>query len=240
MSNNKYISDFHYITQDVPGYSHSELAERACKGGADWAQLRVKGASYKIWKEIALQVKAVCQKYNATFIINDNVELAKEIEADGVHLGSNDMNPAEAREVLGINFIIGGTANTFDDIEHLLEQKVDYIGLGPFRFTATKKDLSPVLGLDGIKTILCLAAVRPAVPIIAIGGIKLNDIKELIEVGIHGVAVSSAINLTEDKLAMTEKFLEQLTIHPVISRLKSAAKFTPKGTPLGSFHKVNV
>lgn len=214
MSNTKHISDFHYITQDVPGYSHSELAELACKGGADWVQLRVKGASYKILKAFALQVKTVCQKYNATFIINDNVELAKEIDADGVHLGKNDMNPTEAREILGNDFIIGGTANTFDDVEHLLVQKVDYIGLGPFRFTATKEDLSPVLGLDGIKTILRLSTIRPTVPIIAIGGIKLNDIEELIEAGVHGVAVSSAINLTEDKLVMTEQFLEKLTICP--------------------------
>lgn len=206
-----YISDFQYITQEVPGYLHSELAELACRGGVDWVQLRVKGASCKIWREFALQVKTVCQKHNATFIINDNVELAKEIEADGVHLGRKDMDPAEAREILGNNFIIGGTANTFDDIEHLLEQQVDYIGLGPLRFTATKKDLSPVLGLDGIKTIVGLSAVRLIVPIIAIGGIKLNDIEELIETGVHGIAVSSAINLAEDKLTMTEQFLEQLT-----------------------------
>ena len=229
MSNIKYISNLHYITQDVPGCSHAELAELASRGGVDWVQLRVKGAPYKIWKEFALAVKAVCQKHNATFIINDNVELAKEIEADGVHLGSADMKPDAAREILGNDFIIGGTANTFDDIALLLEQKVDYIGLGPFRFTTTKKNLSPVLELEGIYQIveqLHIEAKRksrpdvgatslPEIPIIAIGGIQHEDVADLLESGVQGIAISSAINNADNnKTREANQFFNAVNNYP--------------------------
>ena len=179
-----------------------------------------------------------------TFIINDNVELAKEIEADGVHLGRADRNPAEAREISGDDFIIGGTANTFDDIVSLLEQGVDYIGLGPFRFTETKKNLSPVLGLEGIKNIVETyrrTSLRQ-IPVIAIGGIKLNDVEDLIKAGVHGIAVSSAINISEDKLAITQLFLEQLRIHQPArtpacrNALRSAGtKLYAGGLPIAGF-----
>ena len=102
----------------------------------------------------AVRIQALCREYGATFIIDDHVELVKELHADGVHLGKKDMPIAEARQILGKDFIIGGTANTFEDVQMHYQAGADYIGCGPFRFTTTKKNLSPILGLEGYKAIV--------------------------------------------------------------------------------------
>jgi len=203
------ISKLHYITDDnVFGYTHVQLAEEVCMGGAEWIQLRVKKKGFSEWKKIAKDTLEVCRKYNAKLIINDNVRIAKEIKADGVHLGKDDMLPQAAREFLGEGFIIGATANSFTDIEGHAIANVDYIGLGPFRFTQTKEKLSPVLGIEGFKKIseTCLHN-GINIPIVAIGGIKFNDLNELFQTGIYGVAVSSAINNATDKEASVKKFI---------------------------------
>jgi thiamine-phosphate pyrophosphorylase len=206
------VSKLHYITQDnIFGYTHVQLAEEVCMGGAEWVQLRVKKKGYNEWKKIALETQEVCKKYNAKLIINDNVRIAVEIKADGVHLGKEDMLPDAAREMLGDEFIIGATANTFIDIEELAKSKVDYIGLGPFRFTDTKERLSPILGLDGyMKIIQACRENKIYIPLIAIGGVKLDDLKDLFSTGIHGIAVSSAINSMEDKEKEIKKFIKSI------------------------------
>ncbi|GAL87352.1 hypothetical protein MYP_4582 [Sporocytophaga myxococcoides] len=205
------ISRLHYITQDnIPGYTHAQLAEEACKGGADWVQLRVKGKGTSEWKKIAEETLAVCQKYNAKLIINDNVRIAKEIGADGVHLGNDDMHPEEAREKLGEKFIIGGTANTFFHLESKF-RFADYIGLGPFRFTSTKEKLSPVLGAEGYKQILSSCKSSGIdIPIIAIGGIKEDDLDGIFQTGIYGVAIASIVNAAENKAAAMKNFIQRL------------------------------
>lgn len=205
------ISRFQYITQEIKGVSHNQLAEVACAGGVDWVQLRIKDKSYNECLEIALKTEAICRKYHATFIINDHVKLAKSIRADGVHLGKSDMSPKEARDILGNDFIIGGTANTFEDVEKLAAAQVDYIGLGPFRFTATKQNLSPVIGLEGYEQIVNKCVDNGiTIPIIAIGGIKVEDVKTLMNTGIYGIAVSSAINLSEHKTETVKRFWNKI------------------------------
>src|ERR1019366_3998093 len=149
----KRISRLQYITTNPLD------ADKACKAGVDWIQLRVKNKTEEEWRALAVETLIVCRRYGAKLIINDNVFLAKEIKADGVHLGKEDQNPAEARLILGEKFIsgekfiIGGTANSLEDIHSLIESGVDYIGLGPFRFTTTKANLSPVLGLEGYRVL---------------------------------------------------------------------------------------
>jgi len=201
------ISNLHYIT------TSPEHAERACAGGVRWVQLRVKNTPYPQWKQLALDTQAVCRRHGATFILNDNPQLALEIGADGVHLGKEDMPPAEARALLGPKFIIGGTANTFADIEGLVAAGVDYIGLGPFRFTTTKEKLSPIVGLEGYETLLARhrAAGFPT-PIIAIGGIGLTDVAPLLAAGLHGVAVSGAITGAADSAAAAAQFVDNLSV----------------------------
>ena len=197
------ISKLHYIT------THPQDAELACRGGVRWVQLRLKNTPYPAWRQLALDTQAVCQHHGATLIINDNPQLALEIGATGVHLGQQDMSPAEARALLGSDFIIGGTANTFAHIEKLVAAGVDYIGLGPYRFTTTKENLSPILGLVGYEKLLaqCQAA-GFTVPIIGIGGIGLADVATLRVAGLHGVAVSGAISNAANPTATAAQFME--------------------------------
>jgi thiamine-phosphate pyrophosphorylase len=205
------IPKLHYITQDVNGLSHAMLAESACAGGVRWVQLRMKGKGYEEWKQAALETLAVCRKYNANLIINDNVLLAREIGADGVHLGKEDMAVREAREILGPDFIIGGTANKMEDVRALEQAEADYIGLGPYRFTVTKENLSPLLGLAGYEGIVARMKTEGVrTPLIAIGGIMPADVAGLTGIGMHGVAVSSAINLAQDRSGAAAEFLNEI------------------------------
>jgi thiamine-phosphate pyrophosphorylase len=207
------ISHLHYITQDIEGVPHQELTLNACIAGIDWVQLRVKNRSYNEWLDIAHKTEMICRKYHAKLIVNDNVVIAKAIKADGVHLGKSDMSPREARQELGSNAIIGGTANSFEDIKLLSDEGVDYIGLGPFRFTTTKENLSPVLGLEGYKKIIEHCKKNGiSIPIIAIGGIKLEDIKPISETGVYGIAVASAISAAPNMFETAKRFKSKVKI----------------------------
>lgn len=203
MSTPKTVSPLHYIT-DRP-----EPAEHACRAGIDWVQLRVKNRPYADWKALALDTLAICRQFDARLIINDNVGLAGEIGADGVHVGLTDMPVAEARRLLGPDLIIGGTANTLTDIRTHHHAGADYVGLGPYRFTTTKEKLSPILGLAGYETILTACRQeRLSLPIIAIGGLDVADIPALVRHGVHGIAVSSAI--TRDPATQVPAFQHAL------------------------------
>ncbi|MFD1873918.1 thiamine phosphate synthase [Hymenobacter bucti] len=199
------INKLHYLT------TNAQAAELACRGGVRWVQLRVKNLPAAEWQQRALAVQAVCRHHGATLIINDNPALALAIGADGVHLGQQDMAPAEARALLGPQFIIGGTANTFADVAGLVAAGVDYIGLGPFRFTATKEKLSPILGLAGYAELLgqCQAA-GFTTPIIGIGGVALADVPALLATGLHGVAVSGAIGSAADPTEAAQLLVAEL------------------------------
>lgn len=168
--------------------------EEALRGGVRWVQLRMKDASDEGYLDVGRQALALCRRYGATFIVDDRVEAAAELGADGVHLGKNDMPVDEARRRLGSAFIIGATANTFDDIQGADRAGADYIGLGPFRFTTTKKNLSPVLGLEGYRDIMTRCRVDGiTLPVTAIGGILTDDIPAIMGTGVQGVAVSGLI-----------------------------------------------
>ncbi|MDD5571031.1 MAG: thiamine phosphate synthase [Bacteroidales bacterium] len=207
------IGKLHFITQDIASCSHPALAELACKGGAKWIQLRVKNKKPAEWLEIARKTKLICDKYNSVLIINDNPDIAKEIKAGGVHLGKDDMSVKDARKKLKNKYIIGGTANSLEDLLKLTKNDANYIGLGPFRSTNTKENLDPVLGIYGITKIVkeYYSLKCRHVPIIAVGGILPEDVKVLLDAGVHGVAVSSAITKAKDKQGMIKKFLKELS-----------------------------
>lgn len=193
----KQISNFHLITQDSPQYSHSEMSEIAYSNGCRWVQLRIKHQPESVIVEEAQKAMITATKHHGLLIINDNPHIAAQVGAHGVHLGKSDMKVAEARKILGDDAIIGGTANTLDDILNLIDQKADYIGLGPFRFTTTKEKLSPILGMEGYKTIMNrLAETKLSIPIVAIGGITPNDVRQIMDAGLHGIAISGAIDYT--------------------------------------------
>ncbi|MBN8702951.1 MAG: thiamine phosphate synthase [Bacteroidetes bacterium] len=202
------ISRLHYITQESSNKSHAQMAQEACLAGVDWIQLRVKEKSYSEILSIATELKEICKQFNARLIINDYVSIAKEIDADGLHLGKTDTSVAEARKLVGNNIIIGGTANTFEDIVEHVTNGVDYIGLGPFRFTETKKNLSPILGLEGYSAILTKCKENNiTIPILAIGGITADDIEVLMKTGIHGIAISSLVSNALNKREVVSNLL---------------------------------
>lgn len=167
----------------------------------------MKDASDEDVMSVAAVVGPLCRQYGATFILDDRVGLVGRVGADGVHLGKNDMPVAEARRLLGPDRIIGGTANTIDDVRRLCRDGADYIGCGPYRFTSTKKNLSPVLGLDGYRNILSeMRSEGLSLPVVAIGGIRPDDISALMALGVADIAVSGAVLNASDPVAETRLF----------------------------------
>ena len=183
-----------FISHFNDKYSYLDSIRLALDGGCKWVQLRMKDASEEEFLRNAHQARKLCDQYQATFIIDDHVELVRECGADGVHLGKNDMPIAEARRLLGDDFIIGGTANTFDDVLSHYRSSANYIGCGPFRFTTTKKGLSPILGLEGYQDIVAkMKSQSIDIPIVAIGGITIDDIPSIMQTGVNGIALSSTV-----------------------------------------------
>ena len=197
-----------FITHSNERYDHVEGAKLALQGGCRWIQLRMKDAIEIDFLRAAKKIRRLCDEYHATFILDDHVEWVGLTGADGVHLGKNDMPVDEARKMLGRNRIIGGTANTFEDGERLSRQGADYIGCGPFRFTTTKKNLSPVLGLEGYRSITAqMKAHDIQLPIVAIGGILHQDIPAIMQTGVTGIAVSGAILNAENPVEEMRLFI---------------------------------
>ena len=184
-----------FITHHNDVYSYVDSARLALEGGCRWIQLRMKEAPASVLEETARTVQTMCRECGATFIIDDHVSVAQKIHADGVHLGKNDLPVAEARKILGDRFIIGSTIHSFEDLSSVLrDSRPDYFGCGPFRFTTTKKNLAPVLGLEGYRDLL--DRMREAdihIPVVAIGGIHREDIPQLLTCGVHGIALSGSI-----------------------------------------------
>lgn len=187
-------------------------AVKALEGGCRWVQVRMKDASDAEVTAAARQLAPLCRELGATLLLDDRVHLVASSGAHGVHLGKNDMAPADARRLLGPGYIIGATANTYADIEAAAAQGADYIGLGPLRFTTTKKNLSPVLGYDGYGTISARCRGESiALPVVAIGGVTPADVAPLLAAGVQGVAVSGAISKATDPAAAAAEFIRYLS-----------------------------
>ena len=202
-----------FITHFTDEYSYFDSAMIALEGGCRWIQLRMKDADEAEIERVARLVMPECRRMGAVFVIDDNVELAIRIGADGVHLGKNDMPVDEARRIVGDKFIIGGTANTFEDVQRLAAQGADYIGCGPFRFTTTKKNLAPMLGLEGYKYILSQMKEHGiTLPLVAIGGITCGDIPQLMAAGVTGIALSGSILRAEKPVEEMKKVVNELRI----------------------------
>ena len=200
-----------FITNKTDRYNHLEGAKLALEGGCRWIQLRMKKSSREEIISVAQELKRECERYDAILIIDDYPDIAMEVKADGVHLGKNDMNPIEARNLMGEEYIIGGTANCFEDIKRLVKANVDYIGVGPYRFTKTKEKLSPILGINGYKDIINKCRENSInTPIVAIGGIEIDDIPALIKSGVNGVAISGYILRDDNPTLKTKEIINTL------------------------------
>ena len=197
-----------FISHQNDRYSYLDGIRLALEGGCKWVQLRMKDATDDEVRPIAIEAQRLCRENGATFIIDDRVALVKELHADGVHLGKDDMPIAEARQILGDDYIIGGTANTLDDIRRHYASGANYIGCGPFRFTTTKKRISPILGLDGYKSIVeGMKREGIDMPIVAIGGITADDVPSILATSVTGIALSGAILNADNPVDETRRFV---------------------------------
>jgi len=198
-----------YISQGHTKEEQEFNIRTSLDNGIKWVQVRWKHADENDFFQLCEMSKKLCSEYHAVCIINDHVQMAKDIDADGVHLGLKDMSIEMARHILGKNKMIGGTANTLSDVLQRINEPCDYIGLGPLRFTATKEKLSPILGFEGYQDIIKnLKDKLITIPkIYAIGGVTLQDIELLQQIGVYGAAVSGQITslpsvISEFKKAM--------------------------------------
>ena len=178
-----------YITNTDVELPVVEQVKAVLAGGCRWIQVRMKEASDEEITRVVEEIKPLCLEHEAFLLLNDRVELAKTLDVGGVHLGHDDMPASQARMKLGPAAVIGVTANTFADILAVSALDIDYFGVGPYRMTTTKKNLAPVLG---------------------VGGIRLEDVKPLMEAGVNGIAVSGSIAAAADPKAATEAFIKAL------------------------------
>jgi thiamine-phosphate pyrophosphorylase len=199
-----------YITQGKSVHSTKHEIIEVLKGGCRWVQIRMKEAPFREIEEVAAWALPYCLEYNTILIINDHPLIAMQANAHGVHLGKNDPSVYEARNLLGPSKIIGITANTIADVLPFVNSGIDYVGIGPFRHTQTKKNLRPILGLEGYRNIMSeMAAYQMALPWVAIGGIEETDIETLHSHNIQNLAVSSAIGNSVNIELATKRILEK-------------------------------
>lgn len=204
------IPKLHYITQGDSPKQILENVQKACTSGTELVQLRYKNVSEKKFLKLAEEVIKITSHFQTRLIINDHYKVAKTIKADGVHLGPSDVSPTIARKHLYTWQSIGGTANTLQDCEALIAQDVDYISLGPFRFTDTKSELGPILGLEGYTAIM--DELNTTTPVVGVGGINTADIEAILKTGISGVAVSTEITKNFDSIKTFNQLLKASVI----------------------------
>ncbi|ADV49962.1 thiamine phosphate synthase [Cellulophaga sp. E16_2] len=212
------LPNLHYISQGETPQEHLKNIKSACTAGATLVQLRLKNLSPKKVLKFASEAKEITDHYQTRLIINDHYRIAKEVKADGVHLGRTDTCPSIARKYLESWQIIGGTANTISDCNALIAKNVDYIGVGPYHFTKTKESLSPILGLEGYAAIL--EKLKTTIPIIAVGGITVTDVPEILKTGVYGVAVATAITKDFNTITLFKKILEKSDIEEQVWKPK--------------------
>lgn len=200
-----------FITHPSSRFSIQEEVQMALEGGCRWIQLRMKDFPIEEIREVAMEIMPMCQENEAFFVLDDHVELTNDLKIHGVHLGKHDMPATEARELLGPEAVIGVTANTAADIISYRKIDVDYVGLGPFRYTTTKANLSPIIGVEGYKRIVDeVRAAEVTLPIVAIGGITIEDLPAIMATGVNGVAMSGAIINADDPVEYTSRVIQLL------------------------------
>jgi len=202
------IGRLHVITDTTlqQRFSHLDLARLTLEGGADTIQYRQKTGATRLRIQEAIKLRALCRKKRVPLIVNDRADIALAADADGVHLGADDLPPGIARDLLGPVRLIGGSADDAEEAAALERAGLDYAGIGPIFATQSKSDTGPVLGLAGLEQ----AVERCRMPLIAIGGITLQNVEAVLRTGVHGVAILSAVVCADDPTVATRAFAEAI------------------------------
>lgn len=200
-----------FITHPNNQNSLQEQLEGYVKGGGRLLQVRLKGVPKEELRRVVDRIVRVMDDLGGSVIVNDNWEVALATNAWGVHIGQKDGDPIKVRKLIGDNMVLGVTVNTVQQLLALKDAPIDYVGLGPFRFTRTKENLASILGLEGIRQAVTEARDAGVThPIFVIGGVESIDVRPLLSLGVHGVAVSGSIASATDPAFATQKFLESI------------------------------
>ena len=200
------IPKLHYISQGNSPKEHIENIQKACSAGAELVQLRLINLSEKKYLKLAKEAREITSYFQTRLLINDDYKIAREVKADGVHLENKEACPIAARKHLYTWQIIGGTANTVQECESLLNKQVDYITLSPFKLKTTNENVSPILGLIGFAAII--DALKTETPIIGAQGITTKDVTPILETGVSGIAVSEEITKNFDVIKEFNQLLK--------------------------------
>lgn len=191
----KYIEKLHFITHDFPGRTHVEQAEKACAAGAKWIQYRCFSKPDDALIEDITAIGEICDDWGATLIVTDHIRLAGQGDIQGFHIEDMSADFTELRRLLGDEYTLGGSANQLDQVERIFHGGADYVGVGPFTISHTKPNNFPQLAAsDYLQLMDQLMMKGIEIPVLAVGGVRLEDVPDLMQTGIFGVAVSNAIN----------------------------------------------
>ncbi|MDY0905092.1 thiamine phosphate synthase [Pedobacter sp. CFBP9032] len=205
----KYIEKLQYITHDLPHLSHVAQVQMACEAGAKWIQYRcLSKTDEELLTEINL-IAEICDDWGTTLVVTDHIHLNGKADIQGFHIENMEADFTILRKLVGDDITLGGSANTLENIIRLVNEGADYTGFGPFAHTATKPNDLPLLGVEGYSVMLKkLKALSVEIPILAVGGVKFADVESLMQTGIHGIAVSGAINLADDFIEAYQDFYD--------------------------------
>jgi len=204
----KYISKFHYLTQDLPNRTHAEQARMACGNGANWVQYRCMSKTDEALIAEINEIAGICDDWGATLIVTNHFHLLNNVDAQGVHIEDLNADLVAIRQHIGGDKTLGASSTNIKRLLYVQQLGVvDYSGYGPFRHTDTKPNNMPLLGFEGYRELQKHAI---DIPVIAVGGVQLDDVVLLLEAGVYGVAVSSAINLSVDPGGMVKEIYRNI------------------------------
>jgi len=208
----KFITQLHYLTQDLDNRSHIEQTQIACEAGCKWVQYRCLTKTDEQMLDELPEIASICDDWGATLIITDHIHLLDKADIQGVHIEDMQADFKAIREQIGEEKTFGASAHTFEDIQRIAAgNSVDYIGCGPFAFTDTKPNEYSLLGISGYQSIVKrMAEENITLPLLAVGGIKIEDVDALMNTGIFGLAVSAAINKAENPAAALKEIYKKV------------------------------
>ncbi|MEJ7778086.1 MAG: thiamine phosphate synthase [Daejeonella sp.] len=208
----KYISKFHYLTQDLPNRSHAEQTQLACKAGAKWVQYRCFSKKDDALVEEIHHIASICDDWGATLILTDHYHLLDQVDAQGVHIENIQADLGSIRAHISDEKTLGASANTLEDILRIYSSGVvDYIGCGPFNLTTTKVNDYPLLGIKGYEQLMIkMRKFFIDIPVLAVGGIGIGDVGGLLSTGIYGIAVSAGVNMAAHPAEALKDFYKKI------------------------------
>lgn len=208
----KFIEKLQFITHDIDSLTHIEQVQIACEAGAKWVQYRCLTKDDEALLMDINAIAEICDDWGATLIVTNHIHLNRKADIQGFHIEDMDADFIAIRQQLGEDITIGGSSNTVEGLIRLAAEGVDYAGCGPFSITTTKPNNSPLLGVEGYKSIVAILKEKDIMlPVLAVGGVTLADVDALIETGIFGIAASSAINKAEDMKEAYQDFYNKLS-----------------------------